>query len=103
MRSYTVASKLDICRRVRRDYDGCISKASRDLNIDRKRIREWLKVEDKLANVNKPRERRHLGTSGRAPVAPALEERLLEWFRQQREQKHVIAYNQVRDRALELT
>ena len=49
-RSYTVAQKLEVVQWANENGKN-ISKTSREWNIDRKRIREWLKEEVLLENT----------------------------------------------------
>jgi len=101
MRSYTVSTKLDVLRRLRIEFGGNLSKASRDLSIDRKRIREWLKHEDQLVNATDQRKRRVLG-GGKKPYAPDLEASLFAWFEAEHQARRLVSYNRIRSKATEL-
>ena len=84
--SYTVDFKLKAVARLKGEFSGNISKASRALNISRKQLREWNKNEVKMANISNKQTRRHAG-AGRGAKYPLLEEQLIAWFKDQRDSK----------------
>ena len=49
-KSYTIAQKLEIVKYALAN-DRNISKTSREFNVDRKRVREWIKEESTLENA----------------------------------------------------
>ena len=87
--SYTVEFKLKAVRRLKSEFSGNLSKASRALNISRKQLREWNRNEVKMANLSNKQSRRYAG-AGRGAKYPLLEEQLLAWFKDQRESKLVL-------------
>ena len=40
-KSYTIKEKLDILKRVKNDFNSSLHKASKELHIDRKMLRNW--------------------------------------------------------------
>ena len=101
-RSFTISTKLDVLRRIRLDFDGNLSKASRELNIDRKRLREWQRQEPEFANATNKQTRRAMG-GGKKPFAPELEVQLFAWFKSERQtHKRVVNYAKIRTKAAEL-
>ena len=64
--------RLKAVRRLNADFEGNISKASREMGIDRKQLREWSKKEVKLANVSDKRTRKN-AAGGRDAKFPLLE------------------------------
>ena len=46
--SYSIDFKLKAVRRLNADFEGNVSKASREMGIDRKQLGEWSKKEIKL-------------------------------------------------------
>ncbi len=95
-RSFTIQQRLDAVRRIRVDFGGNLSKASRDMNIDRKRLREWVNSEIDLSNADGKRSKRRLWKPGRHPREPELEQALYDWFCRQRQQKLVVNYRLIR-------
>jgi hypothetical protein len=73
--SYTVAYRLDSVRRIKTDFAGNLSAASRQLNVSRKQLREWTKQETDFANADKLRTKRHIGRSGRTALVPMVPRR----------------------------
>lgn len=92
--SYTVDFKLKAVSRLKSEFSGNISKASRVLGIDRKQLREWSKNETKMANLNDKKTRRYTA-GGRGAKYPLLEEQLAAWFKEQRGSKITILYSRV--------
>ena len=72
--SYTVDFKLKSIRRLNGEFQGNLSQASRVLGTSRKQLRDWLKLESKLANVGDKTNSRTLGSGARAKF-PLLEEK----------------------------
>lgn len=87
-KSYSIEFKLKAVNRLKSEFEGNISKASRVMNIDRKQLREWNKAEVKMANLNDKRGKRHAG-AGRGCKYPLLEEQLFAWFQEQRKSKYL--------------
>ena len=85
--SYSIDFKLKAVRRLNADFEGNISKASRNMGIDRKQLIEWSKKEVKLANV--PDKIRRYVAGGRGAKFPLLEEQLFAWFKDQRQSKNM--------------
>ncbi len=78
-KSYDIKFKT---RAVKTAKQSTISAASRDFNVDRKRIREWLNQESELLefkNAGKSRSKRLKG-AGRKPLDESMEEILFEWI-----------------------
>jgi len=79
-KSYTLAQKIDILKQVKTEFGGNLSLAARQLNIDRKNLRRWLKNENEMLNLDGKRDKRRRGNPGRKPVVPELEKSLFSWF-----------------------
>lgn len=84
--SYTVEFKLKAVARLKSEFNGNLSKASRVLNISRKQLREWQRNEVKMANMTNKKTKRQTG--GRGAKYPLLEVQLFAWFKEQRESKY---------------
>ena len=89
--SYTVDFKLKAVKRLKGEFEGHLSKASRVLNITKKQLTEWARSEAKFANVKDIKNTRCIGSGQRAKY-PLLEEQLLVWFKEQRESKYFLIY-----------
>ncbi|XP_014678488.1 PREDICTED: tigger transposable element-derived protein 1-like [Priapulus caudatus] len=102
MKSYTVAYKLEAIQWFK---DGNSKEATaRKFNVDSKRIREWVKQEEKLraANHGSNSKRRKLDGGGRRPLDENLETELVQWIEDQRAQRLRVTRKRVQRRALEL-
>ena len=85
-------------RRLREEYDGNISVASRELCIDRKRIRGWRDKESSLVGATDKKQRRACG-SGRKAKFPEVEEKLCRWFLTQRQKRLKVNYHRFKEEA----
>ena len=85
--SYTVETLKTIAR-LKSEFNGNLSKASKVLNISRKQLTDWQKNEVKMANMTNKKVKRHTG--GRGVKYPLLEEQLFAWFKEQRESKYIL-------------
>ena len=73
-----------------------IRAASKQFNVDRKRVREWLTTEDT------PRDRRRHDGGGCRPQNRAIDNLVLEWIRQRREDKQRVTRKMVMNEARRL-
>jgi transposase-like protein len=97
---YTIADKIAAIRQVK--VTNNLSAVSRELNIDRKTLREWVHNESELVNMQNRKKRRRIG-GGRKPFFPQIEEQLYEWFKSERlDKKCVVNYRRLREKALEI-
>ena len=71
------------------------------LGIDRKRIRTWTEQECQLVEAPSKRVRRNIG-AGRPAAFPQLEKVLYAWFVDKRNNKIIINYASIREKANEL-
>ena len=101
-KSYSAFEKLEVLRKFRDEYGGNCSKASRELNVSRKMIKDWEKNEQNLADLDRKKMRRRLPGAGRRPFAPKLEEALFSWFKNQRKNKLIVNYLKIREEAKRL-
>ena len=101
-KSYTIEEKIEILRKLRLN-EGNVSKVSRETQIPSKCIRTWRDEEDKLLESFSKRTSRKIG-AGRKPKFPQLELELKDWLTiERRENKRIISYNNLREKALQLS
>lgn len=79
IKSYTMSFKLTVAKFAK---ENSIHSASSKFNLDRKRVREWVKSINELSA--KKSTRRRLDGGGRKPVIIEIEENLLEWIHERR-------------------
>ncbi|VDO06817.1 unnamed protein product [Rodentolepis nana] len=100
-RSYTIDEKLSAIKRVK-EHSGNLSVASRELGIDRKRLREWCRQESDLTKQSDKKRRRAIG-GGRRPSLRNLETKLFQWIVAQCANNMIINYRRLREHTFVLT
>ncbi|CAM1302042.1 Uncharacterised protein r2_g1187 [Pycnogonum litorale] len=100
-RSYTVSEKVDVIKWHKSNGEN-ISKTSRELHIDRKRIREWVKNEEllKFFNVG-PTEKMKRINGGREAKNSELDLALFEYLKEMREYDIAVSNEMLQKRALQ--
>ena len=83
---------------LKEEFGNNVSLASRELGIDRKRIREWRDKEGTYLETPDKKRKRAIG-SGRTPKFPHIEQQLFTWFQSQREKRLSVNYFRVREEA----
>ena len=96
-RAYSIAEKLNAVKRVK-ELSGNLSAASRELGIDRKRLREWRNKESEFTNMTDKRRKRRIG-GGRHPMHAELKNKLCRWVSNQRSKKIIVNYRLLREQA----
>ena len=96
-RSYTIQDKLSALAKIK-EFNGNIAKVSRELNIDRKCLREWRNNEEKIVNLPHKRKLRKIGC-GRKPFFKELEDKLI-WVKLERmDKRNIVNYRRMREKA----
>src|SRR6185437_15494925 len=98
-RSYTIAFKLEA---IKYAEDSSNRRAAKFYNIDRKRVQEWRKQKKELEPVKNKEQVRALKGRGRKAKYPALENELLDYIKQRREEKQAVTMFMIRNKAKEL-
>ena len=79
-----------------------IRPAARQIGVDERQIREWIKKEATLKKEEHPSKRRRLEGRGRKPNHSQVEEELVHWIVHERELYHRVTRKAVAQRASEL-
>jgi transposase-like protein len=94
-KSYTLDEKVAAIKKLK-ELNGKIAKTSRELNIDRKCLREWRDNEEKLVNLLHKRKQRKA-------FFKELEEKLLMWVKSERlDKKNIVNYRRMGEKAHEI-
>ncbi|RWS12780.1 pogo transposable element with KRAB domain-like protein [Dinothrombium tinctorium] len=102
-RSYTIREKIDVINKVRNMYANNLSKASRELGIDRKCLRQWLQQEEKLNALTLEQQDLRKQAAGRKFKFPQVEDLLLQWVHnEQINSTDNINYKRIREKAEEI-
>ena len=88
--SYTIDFKVLVVDWLRKN-EGNISKAAREFDVDRKRVREWNEKYDQLKthHVGQRAKRRKIG-SGRTHISADLDQRVFEFLEDERAEGRVV-------------
>ena len=97
MKAYSIQHKLDVVAQAKRTS---LSEASRRFKIDRKRIREWMKNEQKLSECSKSRKRSSGG--GRSVKFEGIDIQLVEWINNERAEGLRLSRKRIQRKAMEL-
>jgi len=97
-KSYSVAQKLAAVKKLN-ELNGNLSAASRELGIDRKNLRKWKQALPELGKATNKQAARRAGC-GRKAFWPEIETELIKWVRDQRNDKLIVNYRRVRERAV---
>ena len=102
-RSYTVEFKLSVIKH-HRDNNNSLRKTSMDFGIDRKRIREWLSLEDQLLANSKgsAAKKRRILPNGREIFDNEVEFGVLDYLINQRECGIPVSNHDLQQKALEI-
>lgn len=90
-----IAEKLRIIQQAKNGAS--LNSLEKSSGFQRCQIRQWLKNEDKLLQLQKSKSR--INGGGRKNLFPELENQTMEWFRKQRDRKLVVTYASFRKQA----
>ena len=96
-RSFTASFKLKVVEYAEKNSN---RGAARKFSVDDKRVREWRKQKNSLTEL--PTKKRRLEGGGRKAAYPNLEEVLVSWIEQLREENLRVTRSSVQAKALEL-
>ena len=85
-----------------KDQGENLSQASREFAVDRKTLRTWMGNYENMKAIVKKRSRRRLDGGGRPSKLPELELELFRWFKRQREERMIVTYRRIREKAIQL-
>ena len=96
-RSYTIQDKISVLAKIK-EFNGNIAKVLRELNIDRKCLREWRNNKEKIIYLPHKRKLRKIGC-GRKPFFKKLEEKLFIWVKLERmDNRNIVNYRYMREK-----